>query len=110
MPGKDKKTFESIFTKTRVYLVVIAIVLIILCIQNILFTAPSICLYGILLAYTFWTNNKNKTELDRHIQELTFNVDTIAKNALINSPFPLVIAEKDRKSYMEECKLCYRIW
>lgn len=95
MPDKNKKTFESIFTKTRVYLVVIGIVLIILCLQNILFIAPSIILYGLLIGYTFWTNSKNKTELDKHIQELTFNVDTIAKNALINSPFPLVIAEAD---------------
>ncbi len=95
MSDKNKKTFEAIFTKTRVYLIVILVVLIILCFQNIAFIAPSVFLYGVLLAYTFWTNNKNKTELNRHIQELTFNVDTIAKNALINSPFPLVIAEED---------------
>lgn len=93
--NNTKKTFEKVFTKTRVYLVVIAIVLIILCLQNILFIAPSVLLYCILLVYTFWTTNKNKTELDKHIQELTFNVDTIAKNALINSPFPLAIAEED---------------
>ncbi len=92
---KDRKSFEAIFTKTRIYLVVIAIVLIILCIQNIYFIVPSVFLYGILIAYTFWTNSKNKTELDRHIQELTFNVETIAKNTLINSPFPLIIVEED---------------
>ncbi len=108
--NKTRKTFESIFTKTRVYLVVIAIILVILCIQNVLFIAPSVLLYGILLAYTFWTNNKNKTELDKHIQELTFNVDTIAKNALINSPFPLAIVEEERRTYMEKFKFCYRIW
>lgn len=95
MSDKTKKTFESIFTKKRIYLVVIAILLIILCIQNIYFIIPSILLYSALLVYTFWTNNKNKTEFDKHIQELTFNVDTIAKNTLINSPFPLVIAEED---------------
>ncbi len=95
MPGNSKKTFDSIFTKTKVYLVVIAIVLIVLCIQNIIFIIPSVLLYGILLAYTFWTNNKNKNELDKHIQELTFNIDTMAKNTLVNSPFPLVIAEGD---------------
>jgi len=95
MPDKTKKNFESIFTKTRIYLVVIAIVLIALCIQNIMYIVPSVVLYGILIAYTFWTNNKNKTELDKHIKEITFNVDTIAKNAMINSPFPLVIAEED---------------
>lgn len=95
MSDKNKKNFESIFTKTRIYLVVIAIVLIILCIQNIIFIIPSILMYGVLIAYTFWTNNKNKTELDKHIQELTFNVETVAKNAMINSPFPLIILESD---------------
>ncbi|MCI8621121.1 MAG: hypothetical protein HFJ50_05190 [Clostridia bacterium] len=95
MPKNSKKTFESIFTKTRVYLVVIGIVLIILCMQNIVFIPSSVLLYIILIAYTFWTNSKNKTELDKHIQELTFNVETVAKNALINSPFPLVIAKED---------------
>lgn len=106
----NKKNFESIFTKTKIYLIVIAIVLIILCIQNTRFIAPSVILYGVLLAYSFWTNSKNKTELDKHIQELTFNVETIAKNTLINSPFPLVIAEEDRKYYLEKFKFCYRVW
>lgn len=95
MPNKTRKTFESIVTKTRIYLVVIAVVLVVLCIQNWLFIGPSILLYGILITYSLWTNNKNKTELDKHIQELTFNVDTIAKNALINSPFPLVIVDEE---------------
>ncbi len=98
----NKKNFESIFTKTKIYLIVIAIVLIILCIQNIRFIVPSIILYCVLLAYSFWTNSKNKTELDKHIQELTFNVETIAKNTLINSPFPLIIAEEDRKYHLEK--------
>lgn len=95
MSNNTKKTFETILTKTKIYLVIIAIVLIVLCIQNINFIIPSVILYGLLLVYTFWTDNKNKNELDKHIQELTFNVDTIAKNTLINSPFPLAIVEAD---------------
>ncbi len=95
MPNNTKKTLDTILTKTRIYLVVIAIVLIVLCVQNVVFIIPSIIVYGLLLAYTFWTNNKNKNELDKHIQEITFNVDSIAKNTLINAPFPLVILEED---------------
>ena len=108
MPNNTKKTFETILTKTKIYLVIIAIVLVILCVQNINFIIPSVVVYGLLLVYTFWTDNKNKNELDKHIQELTFNVDTIAKNTLINSPFPLVIIEADGNitwksvSYMSE--------
>ncbi len=95
MSNNTKKTFETILTKTRIYLVIIAIVLIVLCIQNINFIIPSVILYGLLLVYTFWNDNKNKNELDKHIQELTFNVDTIAKNTFVNSPFPLAIVEED---------------
>lgn len=95
MPNNTKKAFDTILTKTKIYLVVIAVALIILCIQNISYIIPSVFAYGLLLIYTFWTDNKNKNELDKHIQELTFNVDTIAKNTLINSPFPLVIVGQD---------------
>lgn len=97
MPNNTKKTFETILTKTKIYLVVIAVVLIILCMQNIIFIIPSVIAYGLLIIYTFWTDNKNKNELDRHIQELSFSVDTIAKNTLINSPFPLVIVDTEGK-------------
>lgn len=95
MPNNTKKTFESVFKKTKIYLVVIAIVLVLLCIQNQLYIIPSVIAYGLLIMYTFWRDNKNKNELDRHIQELTFNMDTIAKNTLVNSPFPIVIVEAD---------------
>ena len=93
MPNNTKKTFESVFKKTKLYLIVIAIILIVLCIQNIMFIIPSIIGYGVLILYTFWRDNKNKDEIDKHIQELTFNMDTISKNTLVNSPFPIAIVE-----------------
>ena len=91
MPNNTKKTFERVFKKNKLYLMVIAIVLVLLCIQNKIYIIPSVITYGLLIAYTFWRDNKNKSELDKHIQELTFNMDTIAKNTLVNSPFPIVI-------------------
>ena len=95
MPNNTKKTVENVFKKTRLYLVIIAVVLVLLCIQNKYYIIPAVIAYGLLIAYTFWRNNKNKTELDKHIQEITFNMDTIAKNTLVNSPFPIVIVESD---------------
>ena len=95
MSNNTKKTFENILKKIRIYLAVIAVILIILCIQNPIFIIPSIIVYGIVIAYAYWTNHKNKNELDKHIQELAFNVDTIVKNALINSPYPIVIVEEE---------------
>ena len=43
--------------------------------------------------YAYWTNSKGKEELTEHIKNLTFSLDKVAKISLVNSPFPLVIAE-----------------
>ena len=91
----NNKKFENFISKTKIYLIVIAILLVVICIQNIEFIMPAIAIYVALLAYTYWTHNKKVTELTKHIEDLTTSVDTTAKNNLINSPFPLVIAETD---------------
>ena len=93
MQNNNKKAFEAVISKTKIYLAIIAILLIVLCCQNIIFIIPSIIIYSVIIIYTFFINNKKRNELSRHIQELTINVDSAAKNTLINSPFPLVILE-----------------
>lgn len=95
MQNSNKKTFEILNSKTKIYLAIIAILLIIICIYEIAFVMPSVITYGLICFYAFWTNNKRKTEISQHIEELTFGVDSAAKNSLINSPFPLVIMETD---------------
>ena len=94
MPNNsNKKIFEGLVSRTKIYLVLIAILLIILCILNIKYILPSILVYILILIYTYWSNKKRKTELSEHIQDLTFHVDKAAKNTMLNSPFPLIIAE-----------------
>lgn len=94
MPN-NKKNIEDILVKNRTYLAIIAIILIVLCVQNIYFIIPSIIIFALIIVYTYWTDNKKTTEITQHIEELTFSIDSTAKNALINSPFPLVIVETD---------------
>ncbi len=91
----DKKAIENILVKNKIYLAIIAIILIILCIQNIYFIIPSIIVFTLIMIYTYWTDNKKTTEITQHIEELTFSIDSTAKNTLINSPFPLAIIETD---------------
>ena len=91
----DKKAIENILIKNRIYIAIIAVILIILCIQNIYFIIPSIIVFGLIIIYTYWTDNKKTTEITQHIEELTFSIDSTAKNTLINSPFPLAIIETD---------------
>ena len=96
MPSNtNRKVFDKLVSKTKIYLVIIAILLIILCIYEIKFITPSILVYVLILMYAYWTNNKRKLELSEHIKDLTLTVDSAAKSTLINSPFPLVIIETD---------------
>ena len=89
----NKKVFEKIISKTKIYLAIIAILMIVLCMYNIHFIIPSILIYILIIIYAYWTNNKGKEELSEHIKTLTFSLDKVAKIALVNLPFPLVIAE-----------------
>lgn len=95
MQNSNKRTFEIINSKTKIYLVIIAILLIILCCYQIAFIMPAVLVYALICFYAFWTSKKRKAEISEHIQELTISVDSAAKNMLINSPFPLIITETD---------------
>ena len=89
----SKKVLDKIISKTKIYLAIIAILLIVICIYNHWLIIPSIIIYMLLVIYAYWTNTKRQEELTEHIKNLTFSLDKVAKIALVNSPFPLVIAE-----------------
>lgn len=89
----SKKVLDKIVSKTKIYLAIIAMLLVVICIYNQLFIIPATIIFILLLIYAYWTNNKRQEELTEHIKNLTFSLDKVAKIALVNSPFPLVIAE-----------------
>ncbi len=91
--NNSKKIFEGLISRTKIYLVLIAILLVVICILDINYFTPSVVLYILILAYTYWSNQKRRTELSDHLQDLTLDIDKLAKNTMVNSPFPLVISE-----------------
>ena len=95
MQNNNMKMFKNIEAKTKVYLVIIAIALILLCINVTTYIVPSIVIYVLIIGYTVWSYNKKKNEISSYINELTISMDSAAKNTLINSPFPLIILETD---------------
>ena len=84
---------EKIESKTKIYLIIIALLFILLCVNNVNFIIPSIILYAGILVYTIWVSQKRRGEVSSYLDELTFNVDSAAKTTLINSPFPLIMME-----------------
>ena len=94
MPKNNSiRVFDKLVSKTKIYLVIIAILLIALCFYEVHFIMPAILIFVLIVIYAYWTNNKRKTELSEHIRDLTLTVDNAAKSTLINSPFPLIVIE-----------------
>ena len=95
MQNTNRKVLDTITSRTKIYLALILILLIVICWQTPEVTIYAIIGYLLLLAYTYYTNQKRKSELSETLQDLTLTVDTAAKTSLINSPFPLIIMEND---------------
>ncbi len=95
MQNNNRKVFDSLVSRTKIYLAIILILLVVISIENINMIIPSILLYGVIVGYTYYANKKRKSEISETLQDLTLTVDTAAKTSLINSPFPLIILETD---------------
>ena len=93
--SNNKKVLDNLVSRTKIYLVIILILLITICIYNVAFIIPAIIIYIAILAYSYFANNKRKSEISEHLQDLTLTVDSAAKSTLINSPLPLIILETD---------------
>ena len=95
MQNTNRKVFENLISRTKIYLAIIFILLVILSIDNRKMIIPSILIFIAIMGYTYYANNKRKSEISETLQDLTLTVDSAAKTSLINSPFPLVILETD---------------
>ena len=95
MQNTNRKVIDTITSRTKIYLVLIFILLVVICWQAPAMTIYAVIGYLLLLAYTYYTNQKRKSEISETLQDLTLTVDTAAKTSLINSPFPLIIMEND---------------
>ena len=95
MQNSNRRIFDSLVSRTKIYLVLIFILLVVICLLKPIMIIPSIILFALIIGYTYFANNKRKSEISQHLQDLTLNVNAAAKNSLIHSPFPLIILETD---------------
>ena len=95
MKTNNRKVFDNLISRTKIYLVIILLLLIAICVQNTQWIIPSIITFVLVVGYTYFANNKRKNEISETLQDLTISVDSAAKSTLINSPFPLLIVETD---------------
>ena len=93
--NNNRKLFDNLVSRTKIYLVIIFILLGVLSYLKTNLIIPSIILYFAILGYTYLANNKRRSEISEQLQDLTLTVDSAAKSSLINAPFPLLILETD---------------
>ena len=91
----NRKLFDNLVSRTKIYLVIIFILLVVLSYLKTSLIIPSIIIYLMILGYTYFANNKRRSEISEQLQYLTLSVDSAAKSSLINAPFPLLILETD---------------
>ena len=63
MQNNNRKVFDSLVSRTKIYLAIILILLVTISIENINMIFPSILLYVIIVGYTYYANKKRKSEI-----------------------------------------------
>ena len=96
MPKFNKNKDKFMFRR-KIYVLIIAILLIIICVQNpkIYTILPSILLFIFICIYSIYTRKKGREELSDKLNRLNLDLDRAAQSTIVNFPFPLVIIEKN---------------
>lgn len=93
MEQENKRFSNILVSKDWVYLTAIFILFGILSFLNNNLIIPSfICWFGMLF-FSLWTNGKKREEIEGYIENLTFNMDSVTKDTLLNFPLPMITLE-----------------
>ncbi len=90
---KKHKFLQMLVPDTYIYIWIIAISVFIIGYYNLILGFIGVGLLGYLIFHFFRTANRKREELRSYIENLSENVDTATKNAILNLPFPLVIID-----------------
>jgi len=93
--SNDKKTIEKLTSRVKIYLVIIALLFILICTYDTTWIIPSILFYILILGYTIWSNTKKKSEIETHIEEVAWGMNSTVRNTLNKSSIPLLVIETD---------------
>ncbi len=93
MEQENKRFSNILMLKDWIYLTLILILLFVLSVMNNNFIIPSIGLWFVMLFYSLRINGKRREEIEGYIQNLTFNMDSVTKDTLLNFPLPMLTLE-----------------
>ena len=71
MPSDETKNVENKITaKTKAYLVIIFLLLVVICVLNIKLIIPSVLVYAVIITYAILSNRKRKEEISQELKDL----------------------------------------
>lgn len=93
--SNDKKTIEKLTSRVKIYLVIIALLFVLICLYDIAWIIPSILFYALIVGYTIWSNTKKKTEIETHIEEVAWGMNSTVRNTVNKLSIPILVVETD---------------
>ena len=93
MEQENKRFSNKLVSKDWLYLTVIFILMGILSMLNHNFAIPAYAFWFLILFYSLYSNGKKRQEIEGYIENLTFNMDSVTKDTLLNFPLPMLTLE-----------------
>lgn len=88
--------FKNFFPNTKIYMLIIAIlILIIILLGNLYIGITCVLMFGCLLFYNLRNNRLRNYEWKRFIEDISENIDVAGRNTLSKIPMPLVIVNSE---------------
>ena len=93
MDQENKRFSNILVSKDWIYLTIIFILMIVLSALNHDLAIPAFSFWFLILFYSLYSNGKKRQEIEGYIENLTFNMDSVTKDTLLNFPLPMITLE-----------------
>ncbi|MDR5658880.1 DHH family phosphoesterase [Serpentinicella sp. ANB-PHB4] len=92
---QNRKIFKMLIPDTRIYLIITTLLTGIIAYYNPMISIGGIFLLAYLIYYNLKITNIRREEWTRYIEDLSSDIDSATKQAILNLPMPLTIVEID---------------
>jgi len=93
MEQENRRISNRLVSKDWVYLTVIFVLVFIVGMLNHDLIVMGGFFWFLMLFYSLYSNGKRKDEIEGYIENLTFNMDSVTKDTLLNFPLPMLTLE-----------------
>lgn len=86
---------DLLVPRVKLYLSIIFVLIVIILILKPIFFIPAVATFILIVFYSLRQNHLRKLEIEKYIENLNFNIDSVTRDTLLNFPLPMVVVELD---------------